>query len=819
MKFIHIATTTLLLLLLVATLILLPTSKTHEVKYVELKFKVVITNAYFDSYNITININAMNYTIVNGSLTLKVIPGMYIIYVPAVVDIYATRNSYWFIVRLKFLNMTFNPCFKFNNVTVCSSNYNLISPIVNESITITLIYKAILTRFIGSTPPPIPEIQEILTKVPIWVNLTGITFTKSYHQNITYIWKGIARNITIDVRSEYSNYWGAVSGCNWFDLTVKSHDIYGIPIATHMIVTLHFGEKSEVKHVYDSYWSFTYRYPFYYSLQVLPIINDTLFLLRVRSRYFKDYSPFLGTICTFEVDITYIPLIYRYSFKYIERAHIQNPEKFVVINVVNAYPTRLDSTYLYVFNDSDLNLVVLRLENQEKINIFNKSYAMVNITNIDETIKRISNLSWLDFYACPLKIFGPIDYCVKEVEEDSNYIYIYEYCHHAWGYWIEKLCAKILKNVKLSKVLGTNFPNVTIKLISINGKELPLNDVVIHLVSDIDRKVLNESNTATLLAEKNYTVNVFIANLPIAKTYLIPRIEYTQTIRLKVNAYAWKSYRNVLRIVTSTTKQFKVIDINRDYPYSKFNVSVYGRPGETICFAISKLPQAKTRVESSVFIAVTETDNYVVVCVFPSSWVNVTIIDTYPINITLIDTLNNVLNSSLTYYEVGKHVVKVPVNFMSFMFKSWKDGYTKPSRVVEVTKPITLIAIYRVPTNFMYVYATRFSENRLVVEGYLIDRYGNYLHNAEVTIHIENYTTVKTRTVQGKFKVEVKLPRDYFPTVTITYPGNDTYVETSVKVKSTPSLEYYIAPILPLLAITIAIILVIYFVFYVKKKK
>ena len=160
MKFIHIATTTILLLLLVATLILLPTSKTHEVKYVELKFKVVIVNAYFDSYNITININAMNYTIVNGSLTLKVIPGMYIIYVPAVVDIYATRNSYWFIVRLKFLNMTFNPCFKFNNITVCNSNYNLISPIVNESVTITLFYKAILTRFIGSTPPPIPHFPE-----------------------------------------------------------------------------------------------------------------------------------------------------------------------------------------------------------------------------------------------------------------------------------------------------------------------------------------------------------------------------------------------------------------------------------------------------------------------------------------------------------------------------------------------------------------------------------------------------------------------------------------------------------------------------------
>ena len=461
------------------------------------------------------------------------------------------------------------------------------------------------------------------------------------------------------------------------------------------------------------------------------------------------------------------------------------------------------------------NFSNILISNWEKI--FKNVKPVKIISIITNEMERLNGIDFTYFYNCPIHVIGGWAKCIERVKEDNNYFHIYEDCYDLLGGFNTFYCTKIPKRIEYTIESGFNYPNITFIIypkesyIPLNSKYFTIRLIGINIQDDRIVKGL----TSWVYADKNYTVIIFFKSIPIAILNISTSI-HNQVIPITINGYLLKSYKgNKIVIGDVNVKNLKVENLNKNFPYS--NMLITFNTTKPSCLILTKPLDAKVNISINTFHAINISRKYITICTIPKSKVKIKVIDMYYLNITYVDTLGNVLYSNSSLKHVNTYSIKIPLKFKDFQFYKWEDGYINNVRKITLTRSINLTAIFKVPTYFKYVDVVRYSRNRIVIEGFLIDYYGNYLNNAIVNVKILNESKVfNVTTVNGYFKIETRLSKDILPTVELYYGGNETYVSIKMIVKARYGLEYFISPILPILAILIAIILVIYII---KKKR
>ncbi|RLE41456.1 hypothetical protein DRJ16_06270, partial [Candidatus Woesearchaeota archaeon] len=197
------------------------------------------------------------------------------------------------------------------------------------------------------------------------------------------------------------------------------------------------------------------------------------------------------------------------------------------------------------------------------------------------------------------------------------------------------------------------------------------------------------------------------------------------------------------------------------------------------------------------------------------------------------------------YYYPEDYVISLPDSIKGFKFYQFWDGYNQTVRPTLLNHTDIEIKIYyRVPTAVSKIGGVRLgvtplsllkqwlmgqAEGELVkvfFEGYLLDYYGSGVPNRTLTIKITNLKTGYTRTINvttdlsGYWRTPVlELPRGQAYKVTVTFSGDDTYVESSVSktimIESLPIAptwweQYYMFIIL--VVVTIATIVIAFLI-------
>jgi len=390
--------------------------------------------------------------------------------------------------------------------------------------------------------------------------------------------------------------------------------------------------------------------------------------------------------------------------------------------------------------------------------------------------------------------------------------------------------------------------NPVLKTVRVKIKRLPLKTVVADM--EITKEI------STILAEGNYTVEVFYLGIPIFnKTFEITTFPFETNLILNLLPLP-QDYRNLKREMSCSAPQtLKLVEnLSTKFPYSRVKVLINGTGDFTLIYFLNQTPTS-INIISNVSVVYSIKDSYLYINGTLSSTAEVIIEDQYLLSIFLKDRLGYYLANFPVYINGTKYTSDssgyvraylVPEDYLldypehlNFEFYRADSITTRPVHI-RLSTDKSLTTEYLVPafiTGFKISNITTASlldlllrsllqsgsnsSGNIVVSGYLKDYYDNPLAGRTVYVNVTDldtgFTAVYTATTEssGFFEtsmIPVSEGKDY--RITVVFQGDDTY--TRAYYESYYSVPKAVAPApvgIPyyyyLIAIAIVLILLI----------